>query len=97
MVATVVHNCPDIIVTVGPIPVANGEASKRQIKHAIAVPWGGLQASKRRRALAVIASNVLGYPIGTNRLRALPWTPSILARVAAVILNHLVLSVPVRC
>ena len=86
-------------VVVGPIRVANGETSKRRIEHAVAVPWGGLQATKRPRALAMVAplaNLVLRSPNGTNRLRALPWAPSILGIVAAVILDRLVLGVPVR-
>mmetsp|Transcript_15471 Transcript_15471/g.49675 ORF Transcript_15471/g.49675 Transcript_15471/m.49675 type:complete len:286 (-) Transcript_15471:634-1491(-) len=86
-------------VIVGPIRVADGETSKRRIEHAVAVPWGGLQATKRPRALAMVAplaNLVLRSPNGTNRLRALPWAPSILGIVAAVILDRLVLGVPVR-
>ena len=80
--------------------MANGEASKAQIVHAVAVACGGLQATKCRRALAVAgarASSVLPWPYGANPLRTLPWAQSILGVVGAVILNRLVLGVPVRC
>ena len=44
--------------------MAHGEAFEAQVVHAVAVAWGGLQATKRPRAIWVVgarASNVLPY------------------------------------
>merc|ERR1719410_747888 len=82
--------------------VAHGEAFEAQVVHAVAVAWGGLQATKRPGAIWVVgarASNVLPWPYGANPRRAHPWAQSIRipGRVAAVSLNRLVLGMPVRC
>lgn len=77
--------------------MANGEASKFRLEHAVAVAWGGLQATQRLRALVVVASKVLPPPLGANSLCALPIAQSILGSVTAVILNGLVFGVPIRC
>ena len=82
--------------------MAHGEAFEAQVVHAVAVAWGGLQATKRPRAIWVVgarASNVLPWPYGANPRRAHPWAQSIRipGRVAAVSLNRLVLGMPVRC